>query len=635
MSIFRLINFWSFFVLCLVVGYFVWQINWLTIGLAVILTVGLVYLSCKKAVFKKPDWGKINFWRLWSGFFVLFGDGLILRSGILARTDEPLTSPWLVLSPVIFVIFATVTWLLFLRFNKEEDGLEDLFLLSIHFFAAFSVATIVYKIGFGFDPFIHRAAETVLYKLGEIEPKQLLYTGQYVIVAALSHLTGLSILTIDKWLVPVLSAISLPTVMLVGLRDGYGLKMAKKWLPAFLIIPFLPLVFTVPHNLVFLYGLWIIFLWPRALENQKTVFTLISLGVLSFVTHPLLGLPLFLFTIFITNWSKIKSRNSRIFSTLIFLIILALSLPASFALKNILAGLPAFASLDFWHRLDLFFGLFQDPYKHDYFPIPIFWQVLYKYRIYLPIVLNVSAFVGGFLFLSKELRRKIWPLFVFVVGSLIAIFFTSTLFVFKDVISYEQNEFSLRYLQFLPFVSWPIFILVLDKIFLNKKLGILILEIIFSIMTAAAFYFSYPQDNPKVLFSGPSVSVADVEAVRLIEERNAGETYLVLANQMTAAAALQEFGFAHYLPTTAGEILWYPLPTGGELYKYFSEMAYVKPKRETIETAMTLTGVKKGYFLVPRYWPYSELLIELAGKEADNLFNVGNNDIIIFEYLKK
>ncbi len=635
MWFFRLINFWSFFVLCLVAGYFVWQLNWLIIVSAIIFTVGLIYLFCKKSTFKKPDWGKISFWRLWSGFFILFGDGLILRSCILARTDEPLTSPWLVLSPAIFVIFATVTWLLFLRFSREEDELEDLFLLSIHFFVTFSVATIIYKIGFGFDPFIHRAAETVLYKLGEIEPKQLLYTGQYVTVAALSHLTGLAVSTIDKWLVPVLSAVSLPAVMLIGLRDGYGLKAAKKWLPAFLIIPFLPLVFTVPHNLVFLYSLWIIFFWPVAFVNRKVIFTLLGLGVLSLVTHPLLGLPLFLFTIFIAVWTKLKSRRPQVLVALIFLIILAVSLPASFALKNILAGLPAFASLDFWHRLDLFFGLFQDPYKHNYFPIPLFWQALYKYRIYLPIVLSVSAFVGGFLFLSKELRRKIWPLFIFVIGSLIAIFFTSTLFVFKDVISYEQNEFSLRYLQFLPFVSWLILILVLEKLFSGKKLTFYFLSLVFSIMISFAWYLSYPQDNPKVVFSGPSVSAADIEAVRFIEERSAGENYLVLANQMTAAAALQEFGFAHYLSTSSGEILWYPLPTGGELYGYFSEMAYVEPRRETIEAAMNFAGVKKGYFLVSNYWPYADWFVERANQEADNLFEVDNGDIIILEYLKK
>lgn len=607
----------------------------MVIGLAVILTIGLIYFSCRKLSFQKPVLGKINFLRLWSGFFVLFGDGLILTSYFLARTDEPLTSPWLALSPAIFIIFATVTWMLFLRFSKEEDQSEDLFLVSLHFFTAFSVATIVYKIGFGFDPFIHRAAETALYKLGEIEPKQLLYTGQYVIVAALSHLTGLTVSTIDKWLVPVLAAISLGAVILTGLRDGYDLPAAKKWLPAFLIVPFLPLVFTVPHNLVFLYGLWIIFLWPVVFSNYKIVYTLMALGFLALVTHPLLGLPLFLFTIFVAVWTKLKSGRLRLIVGLVFVIILALSLPASFAFKNILAGLPAVAAWDFWHRLDLFFGLFQDLYENFSFSISFFWEFLYKYRNFCPVVLNVLAFIGGFVFLSKESRRKIWPLLLFVLGSLMAIFFTSTMFVFADIISYEQMEFSLRYLQFLFFIGWPILILVLGNFLDHKKEWFWCLAFVISIMTAAAWYFSYPQDNPKVLFSGQSVSAADIAAVHLIEARNIGEDYLVLANQMTSAAALQEFGFAYYLPTASGEVLWYPLPTGGELYGYFSNMAYVEPKRETIETAMRLAGVKKGYFLVPYYWPYADWLVERAGQEADNLLKINKGDIIILEYLIK
>jgi len=624
------ITVWSGINIFLVIWYFIFGISWLVL-LPVFLALGLMFfISSKKTGFNFSHYFKKNIFD-WSGVLILVGDLFLFFCYFLARTDQALSSPWLVLSPAVFILFAALTWMWFLRSWRQSGNLFDFLILFGHFLAAFSVATIIYKVGFGFDPFIHRAAETSLFRLGEIEPKQILYSGQYVLVSTLAHLPGLSVVLIDKWLVPVLAAMTLPWVISTGLKEGYGVENSTRWVPTLLIIPFLPLVFTVPNNLVFLYGSWMIFLWPLALNGKQTKISFLILGLAALFTHPLLGLPIFLWAacLFFAN-----NKSKNIIFLCLFFVLLAVSLPAAFAARNIMAGQLAFYSLDFWHRLDLFLGLFTDPYKHDYFPVPFFWQALYWFKLFFYPVLTI-----GSLSVVWFLERKSRPVFIwlatFLFGSLISIFFISTLFVFKDVIYYEQSEFALRYVQFLFFLGLPGLVVILDRFTKEDNSRFVFVSLVLSILVAVGWYFSYPQSNPKVLFSGPSVSAADVEAVRLVNELTEGEKYFVLSNQMTSAAALQEFGFANYLKTTDNqEILWYPLPTGGSLYQYFLSMSFGVPSRELILETMNFTGVDQGYFLVSDYWPGSGQLIETIKPFADKLFSVKNDAIIIFEFKK-
>ena len=73
--------------------------------------------------------------------------------------------------------------------------------------SALSVSAIVYVVGFGFDPFLHRAAEQALVDTGVVEPVRLLYSGQYTLTAALHHLTAWPIKLIDIWMVPIAASV--------------------------------------------------------------------------------------------------------------------------------------------------------------------------------------------------------------------------------------------------------------------------------------------------------------------------------------------------------------------------------------------------------------------------------------------
>ena len=112
----------------------------------------------------------------------------------------------------------------------------------------------------------------------------------------------------------------------------------------------------------------------------------------------------------------------------------------------------------------------------------------------------------------------------------------------------------------------------------------------------------------------------------------ATQKYIVLANQQTSVAALKELGFDNYLKTPAGEIFFYPIPTGGQLYGYYLDMVYKKPDQQIMQSAMKLAGVKESYFVINKYWTFSNRIIAEAKLQADTFWNINNGEIYVFKY---
>ncbi len=107
--------------------------------------------------------------------------------------------------------------------------------------------------------------------------------------------------------------------------------------------------------------------------------------------------------------------------------------------------------------------------------------------------------------------------------------------------------------------------------------------------------------------------------------------YIALANQQVSAAALKAFGFDHYYRTSAGELYFYPIPTGSPLYQYYLEMVYKNPGRASMISAMDLAGVEAGYLIVNKYWYQSGRVINEAKLAADKWWTI-NNEVYIFKY---
>ena len=137
---------------------------------------------------------------------------LIARSFFIlikSSSSSALISPWLVIPTNFFLVYIIATaWLLFVLNRKLQPSVK-LWLLRIHYFLAFSIAFIIYQIGYGFDPFIHQATMELIDKQGYVLPKPLYYLGQYSLVVIFHKLSGISIYLLNKLLVPLLAALFL------------------------------------------------------------------------------------------------------------------------------------------------------------------------------------------------------------------------------------------------------------------------------------------------------------------------------------------------------------------------------------------------------------------------------------------
>lgn len=564
---------------------------------------------------------------------VVLGDLVLLALLILSRTDAALASPWLVLPFGFFVLFAMTTWSLLLV-SFEASRRLFLSLTSLHFFVAFSISAIVYAIGFGFDPFLHRAAEEALAATGAIEPKTILYAGQYTLIAALHLWTGISVHILDVWLLPVLASLTLPILGVIGFERGWGLSRGESQRASIflLTLPFLPLTFTVPYNLTVLYLLWIVLLAPLVRERGYAIL-LALIALLALFTHPLLGVPAVIFVVYVVGRAQFVSRpRLRMAWDAVSFVAFLSGVPVAMAISNAAKGVPL-AATNPLTRLPYFFGLFTDPYQFG--AIPWIWNALYQFRFNVPAVLLIVAVIFLFAWI-KDARKHAVPYLLATLGILGSIFFLSTLFVYKDVIVFEQSEYPLRLLHALFFLLFPLLAVTMARLLRKINARILLTSAaLFLLATLAtiSLFMSYPQSNIKAQFAGPSVSAADVRAVKWIEDDAKGEPYLVLANQMTSAAAIQTFGFRTYLETDEGPLLWYPIPTGGPLYGFYSDMTYWHPERSVAEGAAQFAHVKRVYFLTYAYWPGFELLSEVARQGADTWYTVPDNAINIYTYV--
>ncbi|MEI6510419.1 MAG: hypothetical protein WCO25_00065 [Candidatus Uhrbacteria bacterium] len=567
-------------------------------------------------------------------FFVLAtiaGDLLILIACLHARTDLALSSPWLVVSPAVFVIFAATTFSGMLSRSRVAT--------FFHFFTAFSIATTIFKIGFGFDPFVHRAAETALAAAGHIDPKTPLYAGQYAIVAIVHRLLGISVDALDKWLVPLLASMLIPILGIAGLRDGWGMtdEAARRWIYLFLVTPFAALTFSVPYNLTVVLFILVLCLSPLC-SDRRIAAGLAIVAAWSVLCHPLLGVPTAIFAAYSIANGHVRHSVRNIVAT----VLLAVSVPALLALNNYRVHASTVINNPF-SRLDFFWGLFADPFPHPPGIVPTFWTGLYLYHQWLPAILLVATIVVAVCTSRRRAgsrptagKTDLSTVSILFLGLLGSIFLVSTAFVFQDIISYEQSEFALRLVEILPLVLLPTLGVGSEAVwqFVAARRPLLAPPLLVPVAIAASLslYFSYPQTNPKSDLSGPSVSAADVEAVHAIDELADGQPYFVLANQMTSAAALREFGFAHYLPAGERQTLWYPLPTGAALYDLYGQMTYGEPTIETMRAAAALTETNRGYFLTYRYWPGFEWLDERARGISGAWYAVGDGAIIMYEF---
>jgi len=575
---------------------------------------------------KQKKWGE-NIVVLLYLLSVLFNFYILFQG----RTSQSLISPWTKIPSYFFFTF----WLslLFLFLLIIIKGNRSLIFIKVQYFLSLSLLLIIYKIGYGFDPFIHEANLKLIEKKGVVEPKTFYYIGQYSLILIFHKLTFISISFWNKILLPLLAALFLPSVLGDWLNKYLGDSKANKFLLLLiLILPFSWAIITIPQNLAYLFLILTIFSGLGAqskLENTATCL----LALATFFIHPLAGIPALLFLAGLLfkinlNFKPFISRINFLYSKKFvnffygFLFLLsALIIPLVFLFLN-------------GFKLKNYMGELSIPELtvpgSENFILNFIYFPGFNYKI----IVAVLVVAGIIIFLKN---KKNFPLLKLNLGLgvafLISFLITKIFVPFQELIKYEEGYYSQRILLVaIIFLSPFIFLTLraLTKKLKQEKLSVSLPIILFlSFFILASLYLSYPRLDNYHNSHGQSVSSSDLKAVNWIENDAAGEDYIVLANQQVSVAALRELGFDHYFKK---DIYFYPIPTGGELYQYYLNMVYEKPERKYMRQATELAGAEKGYLVLNKYWWAFDKIKKEAKLEADSYRIIDEGKIYIFEF---
>jgi len=588
-------------------------------------------------------------------YIILFA--IAIYTLFASQTSEAIRSPWQIIPKAFFIIYflATLNLLLLLFKPKatspasavalnemRSEGGYNLILISAHFFLTTCIALLIYKLGYGFDPFIHQVTELAIFKNGFILPKPFYYLGQYSIVVILAHLLQISTEWTDKLLLPVLLSVFLPYIIYKSLEKSFdwqknlsqilSLPVRRSFseggsfllLPfIFLLLPFGLFIVTTPQALANLFVIIILFLSFLYLKDKQIPFWyLIFLTLCTLLIHAISGIPILIYLIILWLLQN-KNKATKIILP-IFILASVFALPLSLLINSIISIYKVKIEIpqNFFLKLPDIFSR-----QYHYF---LDLAYLYKYSIY-PIILIITSLTLYNLIKHQKTKTFLAPIFTFIILIINAILLNFIQVSF--IIYYEQNEFANRIFQLsfyflLPIVIYGLYLLIkkaLAKPFIYKSFIIML----FAIALTLALYLSYPRfddyDNSKLI----NVSQADFDTINFIETNAHGQNYIVLTNQMTSAAALKTFGFSRYY----NNYYFYPIPTGDKLYGYYEKMIYQATTKKTMEEAMDLTGVKIAYFVLPAYWSHFTELSAQAQKDADAIYSL-EDKIMIFKYTK-
>ena len=565
-------------------------------------------------------------------YLILFVIALIIL--LVAQSNSALVSPWEVVPKSFLIIYFLMSAVLikFLARGRDEENLTiKLILVSLHYFLTLSVAWLVYKIGFGFDPFIHRAAELKLAELGYILPKPFYYIGQYSLVVWLSKLFVLPLSLIDKILVPSLASLSLPAISYYSLKEKIINKKILLVGIMGLLVVITPAFFnSVPQSLANLLLVILILLSFKNLINQEKIkawYGLILLAI--FFTHALTGVAglIYITTILFFDKKYFKKITKLKNNTLIKILVLAglsVLLPLFFILSNVLNGFSlSFSFNNFKYLIEILNNSF------NYLPFYSVYHLIYLYEYNWLLILILILATGIYYFFKKKqykLLKNQGRILILLIINLILL----SLIKFKLVINYEQGEFIKRFGQIIililiPFILTGIYF-VSYKI-TKLKAGKYILAGCLAGVLTMGIYLAYPHNDAFNKARGFSVSGNDIKAVQWINQDGANNNFIVLANQSVAAASLQEFGFKKYYHN----LFYYPIPTSSPLYDIYLKMVYDGPSLNLIQQAETLTGVNQIYFVINNYWLDNKKIIQQASELTPIKKNI-NNKVWIFRF---
>ncbi|NCO04827.1 MAG: hypothetical protein GW939_01610 [Candidatus Magasanikbacteria bacterium] len=572
------------------------------------------------------------------GLVVLGLQGLMFFALSTKSTTIALGSPWLVIGPRFFVVYAITTCLLLCYVYFTKPSWLKHVVIGIHFLTTLSVAAFVYQLGFGYDPFLHRAAEKDILAHGVILPRTPFYIGQYVLITILVLVGHIPLFFADAWLVMMLTSLFLPLCVFYVLRYHFSFEknLSHVGSVCILLVSFIAFFVTTPHNFATLLTLLTFMLGLVCFSYRKFFPIVVGVSLFAFAVHPLSGMFAVLFVIGIALWLY-KDRFPKPIYKGTWVALCAGSLvvmPFLFFSYLLLKGVSLPSPMIIFSRLSVFADVFGRPYYYHNSPSASFLlDTLYSYQMLIPVVLVFLGLYGWY----RTFRKTTWLTVLMFIFLLSNVFFLSTWVVISDLNTFEQVQYAqrLRHMLLFPLLLFSLYSVLLFFSWLRKKhvfFQLLFLGIM-SVCITGSFYLTYPQQNKKTHFPGYNVTSADIEAARYIEADTAdGASHVVLSNLLTAAASIDQFGFSRYYDTDKGLLFYYAIPSGSPLAEAYRNLVYVAQDKQYIDDVFALTGVDRVYFVISSFWSgYADIVAGMS-KHADEIQVINNGAITIFRY---
>lgn len=588
-------------------------------------------------------------WRSASPYLLITYSLLFVSAFVILwqnRSDLPLVSPWQAVPSYFFIAYISATLILLLYILKDINNRElliddrmnlhyhsSIYLLSAHYMLSFLVAVIIYRIGYGFDPFIHQSTVDLIVRKGQVLPKTFYYLSQYGLEVILHKVFFLPLAWLDKLLVPVLAALVLPAFAWRALNKWFIDQRAIIFsIFLFLALPYSYLILTTPQDLSYLYLLLVI-LAGLSCSNFFDLAAMFVFSGVAFLAQPIAGIPALILSTAVAIYHSQFGKKIKALSYALLFSLAAASLPAAFYFFEKLAAKGGHVAWDPNGSWELFQRAFSAPIIPNQESWLLNTTYLFGFNIqYLIIILIIIG-----LLISWKHRRDCRVFFIYLWAALstFVAFLLSSALPFNFLISYERDSYSERILLVCAFLLLPFIVTVfyaLGKSLTDQNRGVKWpLVIFFSGLITVSLYISYPRLDNYFNSHVYAVSQADIDAVRWIDQDAASADYIVLANQQVSVAALREFGFSKYYHN---DIFYYPIPTSGPLYPFYLEMVYHKPAREVMLRAMDMAGVDRAYFVLNKYWWASPKLVDEAKLEAEKFENFNNGAVYVFKYAR-
>ena len=588
-----------------------------------------------------------NVWKEHShriGRGVLISISIILLLGVLfinklmnSSIIDAVRSPWDRLDPSVLVIMGMLLILLFGLLARGRERALSLFATSFILFLFISLVLFAFPIGYGFDSFIHQATERYLAEFGTITPKPFYYIGQYALTLFFHHGFQLPVSLVDSYLVPILTAILVPSAWYTAAVHITGKKrLAMLTLTGLFLIPLSSFIVTTPQALANLWTLMLVLAsapYVFAAERPRLFFFgLIALTTLAI--HPIAGLPAMLYFALLSTDPERAPVKWQAISKFIFgsiVIITSVILPMSFLINAWMNKQQLSIKWDALNPFHILSGLnFSLFFENKFSP---FLDFVYLYGRNAFFILLLVSFCAWWMYrkeIPKRTRAILWMIVALTINYLIM----KTAIDFTFLINYERLNYAQRLVPLIGFFLVPFFILGLGHFLLNLRNRPLSLNastiILLCAFALSAFYMTYPRHDAYEMNRGFNVSAHDQAAVRLVEDWAEGKPYISLANQSVSAAAIEQIGFKYY-----GSLFFYPIPTGEPLYQFFLKMNDT-PTREIAQEALNLVpmhgDINTLFYFVNSYWWNSPRIIETAKTTADDWRAVGNGAVYIFRY---